>query len=108
MRNLSQVGIHNKIAFYLILAFVSLFLCLFPAVYLRAQEAVPEAETVAPEPEEKPLVIVLDPGHGGMADDGRPEGGVYEGFIEKELNLIVAESMKEELEKYENVTVYLT
>lgn len=60
----------------------------------------PEASAV---PETDSLVIVLDPGHGG--DE---EGGLYENFIEKDMNLIVANAMKEELEKYEGVTVYLT
>ena len=97
-------------------------LCLLPAKHLSEQEepvpapeGTPESgeeppgtqETVEEPPKDK-LVIVLDPGHGGMADDGRPEGGVYDGFVEKELNLIVAEAMKEELEKYQDVTVYLT
>lgn len=50
-----------------------------------------------------PIIIVLDPGHGGEA-----EGGIYNGILEKELNFKVANYAKEELEKYENVTVYLT
>ena len=96
--------------------FLVLILWLMPGKTLAAQEEpVPSPENVqAPEegeiqdlPKDK-LIIVLDPGHGGTADDGRPEGGVYDGFIEKELNLIVAQAMKEELEKYEDVTVYLT
>lgn len=113
---------HNKISAAAVCAFLVLFLCLLPANRLSAQEEpapAPEGAPVSgeepaaaePVPEEQPadkLVIVLDPGHGGMADDGRPEGGVYDGFVEKELNLIVAEAMKEELEKYEGVTVYLT
>lgn len=49
------------------------------------------------------LVIVIDPGHGG--DE---EGGMYDSFVEKELTLVTAKAMKEELEKYEDVTVYLT
>lgn len=49
------------------------------------------------------LVIVIDPGHGG-----EEEGGMYDSFVEKELTLITAKAMKEELEKYEDVTVYLT
>lgn len=84
-------------------------LCLLPVKNLYAQEepvSVPEG-TKEEMPEEE-LVIVLDPGHGGTKDDGTPEGGVYENFVEKEMNLIVAEAMKEELEKYENVTVYMT
>jgi N-acetylmuramoyl-L-alanine amidase len=50
-----------------------------------------------------PVVVVLDPGHGGSN-----EGGQYGELSEKELTLKVAEAMKEELEKYENITVYLT
>ena len=49
------------------------------------------------------LTIVLDPGHGG-----ENLGLNYNGHVEKEMNLIVANAMKEELEKYDNVTVYLT
>lgn len=84
-------------------------LCLLPVKNLYAQQepiSVPEG-TKSAQPEDE-LVIVLDPGHGGTGDDGKPEGGVYENFIEKEMNLVVAKAMKEELEKYENVTVYMT
>lgn len=55
------------------------------------------------ETEENPVVIVIDPGHGG---DNL--GAEYEDYTEKEMTLIVAKAMKEELEKYEGVTVYLT
>lgn len=49
------------------------------------------------------LCIVIDPGHGG-----ENLGGEYEDYTEKEMTIIVAKAMKEELEKYEGVTVYLT
>lgn len=49
------------------------------------------------------LVIVIDPGHGG-----ENEGAKYDGYVEKEMTMTVARAMKEELEKYENVEVYLT
>lgn len=52
---------------------------------------------------DEPLVIVIDPGHGG-----KNRGGEHESYTEKELTPIVARAMKEELEKYEGVTVYLT
>lgn len=115
MKNTLRHKPHNKITVIFTGLFLVVFLCLWPEKLLSAQEEpVPAAED-APVSEEgiqelpkDKLVIVLDPGHGGMADDGRPEGGVYDGFIEKELNLIVAQAMKEELEKYEDVTVYLT
>lgn len=63
-------------------------------VPLSEQEPVPEAE---------PVVIVIDPGHGG-----ENLGGQYEDYTEKEMTLIVAKAMKAELEKYEGITVYLT
>ena len=53
--------------------------------------------------EEKPIVVVIDPGHGG-----ENLGGQYEDYTEKEMTLITAKAMKEELEKYEGITVYMT
>lgn len=52
---------------------------------------------------DEPLVIVIDPGHGG-----ENLGAEYEEYTEKEMTMIVAEAMKEELEKYDQVVVYLT
>ncbi|MDE7285868.1 MAG: N-acetylmuramoyl-L-alanine amidase, partial [Lachnospiraceae bacterium] len=52
---------------------------------------------------DQPLVIVIDPGHGG-----ENLGAEYDGYTEKDMTLIVARAMKEELEKYDGVTVYLT
>lgn len=49
------------------------------------------------------LVIVIDPGH-----SGKNLGADYNGFLEKEMNMTVANAMMEELQKYNNVTVYLT
>lgn len=49
------------------------------------------------------LVIVIDPGHGG-----KNLGADYNGFLEKEMNMTVANAMYEELTKYEGVTVYMT
>lgn len=116
----------NKIAAFLYrtVAFIlcpGLCACLCVCLYagrisdVSAEELAAGSETVpAPEdaaaseggmtdmPEEK-LVVVIDPGHGG-----EEEGGMYDSFMEKELTLITAKAMKEELEKYENVTVYLT
>ncbi len=56
-----------------------------------------------PDTDTDSLVIVIDPGHGG--DE---EGGLCDHLVEKDMNLAVANAMKEELEKYQNVTVYLT
>lgn len=52
---------------------------------------------------DQPLVIVIDPGHGG-----ENLGAEYGGYTEKDMTLVVARAMKEELEKYDGVTVYLT
>ncbi|SFP47654.1 N-acetylmuramoyl-L-alanine amidase [Butyrivibrio proteoclasticus] len=52
------------------------------------------------------VVIVIDPGHGGTGEKNL--GAQYNGFSEKELTMQVATAMKEELEKYDNVSVYLT
>lgn len=61
------------------------------------------ASTVPAKAAEKPVVIVIDPGHGG-----NNLGAQHNGFTEKLLTLQVANAMKAELEKYDNVTVYLT
>lgn len=53
--------------------------------------------------EDDPVVVVIDPGHGG-----ENLGGEYEDYTEKEMTLVVANAMKEELEKYEGIEVYLT
>ena len=52
---------------------------------------------------DEPLIIVIDPGHGG---DNL--GAEYGNYTEKELTMVVAKAMKEELEKYDQVIVYLT
>lgn len=51
----------------------------------------------------EPVVIVIDPGHGG--DNLGAEYGEY---TEKDMTLVVARAMKEELEKYDDVVVYMT
>lgn len=51
------------------------------------------------------LTVVLDPGHGGDQSGAARDG---ESVEEKTLNLKIARYLKEELETYENVTVYLT
>lgn len=52
---------------------------------------------------QEPVIVVIDPGHGG---DNL--GAEYEEYTEKDMTLIVAKAMKEELEKYDNIIVYLT
>lgn len=93
---------------------VTAFLCFFSfAIYPTAQEVPyddPEGSHAAPSDAQdaqealaKDIVIVIDPGHGGDQ-----EGGMYDAFVEKDMTLITAKAMKEELEKYEGVQVYLT
>ena len=52
---------------------------------------------------DEPCVIVIDPGHGG-----ENLGADHNGYIEKDINMVVAQAMYEELLKYDNVEVYLT
>lgn len=52
---------------------------------------------------DEPHVIVIDPGHGG-----ENLGADHNGYIEKDINMVVALAMYEELLKYDNVEVYLT
>lgn len=61
----------------------------------------PGAETGPTE--DDPIIVVIDPGHGG-----ENLGGEYEDYTEKEMTIVVANAMKEELEKYEGIKVYLT
>ncbi len=51
----------------------------------------------------KEIVLVIDPGHGGSNT-----GGQIPGLMEKDITLITALAMKEELEKYEGIRVILT
>lgn len=74
------------------------FICIFTLVFNGFN-----VESIAAP---KSYVIVIDPGHGGVGD--RNLGAQYNGFSEKELTLQVANAMKAELEKYDNVKVYLT
>ncbi len=52
---------------------------------------------------DEPVVVVIDPGHGG-----ENLGAEYENYVEKEMTMIVARAMKEELEKYDGIQVYMT
>ena len=62
-----------------------------------------ETQSKLPGIERKGIVVVIDPGHGG-----ENLGGEYEDYTEKEMTLVTANAMKEELEKYEGITVYMT
>ena len=71
------------------------------SLVLPAQGGMVRAEELNPAPD--PVVIVIDPGHGG-----ENLGGQYEDYTEKDMTIVVAKAMKEELEQYEGVRVYLT
>lgn len=53
----------------------------------------------------EPVVVVIDPGHGGEENRG---GEVLPHYVEKNLTLQVAQAMKQTLEQFEGVEVYLT
>jgi N-acetylmuramoyl-L-alanine amidase len=73
---------------------IILILCFLPVCPVMAKEKV---------------VVVIDPGHGGYSEDESAYGAVYyDDLFEKDINLQTAFAMKEELEKYNNVVVYLT
>ncbi len=72
------------------------FWVLGPADYAYAAERVQNLSD--------PVVLVLDPGHGG--DEAGTQG--YENLDEKVMNMITAQTIREELSKYDNITVYLT
>lgn len=55
------------------------------------------------------IVVVIDPGHGGVVTDTNSNGGcIYNGVMEKDVNLITAQALYNELSQYQNVTVYMT
>lgn len=56
-----------------------------------------------PTANDENIVIVIDPGHGG-----ENLGADYEDYLEKDMNMVTANAMAEELAKYEGITVYLT
>ncbi|MBO5093407.1 MAG: N-acetylmuramoyl-L-alanine amidase [Lachnospiraceae bacterium] len=68
-----------------------------------ASETQPLSETQSLSETGKDIVVVIDPGHGGSNI-----GGQIPGLDEKNATLITALAMKEELEKYEGIAVYLT
>lgn len=81
------------------LALAILGIGLFPPgnVYAAANQA----------PDADPVVVVLDPGHGGYDQGARYKWG-GKTYKEKQLNLAIAKACKTELEKYAGVKVYMT
>ncbi|MGN1276971.1 MAG: RICIN domain-containing protein, partial [Floccifex sp.] len=60
------------------------------------------------ETEPDNIVICLDPGHGGNDSGTYTYYSSQDGLYEKYYNLKIAQYCKQELEKYANVTVYMT
>lgn len=57
------------------------------------------------------VVVVIDPGHGGEVVEGNESsnaGAMYHDLLEKDINLITAKALKDELGQYGNVEVHLT
>ena len=55
------------------------------------------------------VVVVIDPGHGGYSEDASAYGAVYKDELcEKDVNLETAFALRDELQRYNNVEVYLT
>lgn len=100
---------YKTIEYLVLMLAVILFIGNGMHVYtVHAQEPEPDSVSVGeqellPGLEKKQVVVVIDPGHGG-----ENLGGQYEDYTEKEMTLITAKAMKEELEKYEGITVYMT
>ena len=88
----------NRVMRYLVVstAMILTVVCSVHGIVVCAQE-------IKPENEKESIVVVIDPGHGG-----ENLGGEYEDYTEKEMTLVVANAMKEELEKYDGITVYMT
>ncbi|MBQ8946991.1 MAG: N-acetylmuramoyl-L-alanine amidase [Lachnospiraceae bacterium] len=49
------------------------------------------------------IKICIDPGHGG-----ENEGALWDDYVEKDMTMIVAEAMRDELEKYSGIEVFMT
>lgn len=93
--NLKKMKVYeNIINRIVIIIFLSCVLTIFcPAIFIDM--AIVEAA--------EPYVVVIDPGHGG-----ENLGADHNGYIEKDINMIVALAMYDELIKYDNIEVYLT
>ncbi|MGM9948323.1 RICIN domain-containing protein [Floccifex sp.] len=88
------------------------------AVNINQTENMIEEELVSPqsyaissyalEEQSDNIVICLDPGHGGTEPGTYTYYSSQDGLYEKYYNLKIAQYCKQELEKYANVTVYMT
>lgn len=80
-----------------------IFLFVFCSVFFLRAECVRASEM------EAPVVVVIDPGHGGAPGETEANGGAnYHDVYEKDINLETALAMKEELTEYRGIEVYIT
>ena len=82
------------VASYLLTAIMILLFMFSPVTCIKSHAA------------DSPVIIVIDPGHGGEGDEY--SGAVYNGYKEKDLTLRLAKALTAELSQYEDVKVYLT
>ena len=68
--------------------------------------AVPWKNNIQTVQAKEPIVVVIDPGHGGVG--GTNEGTKTGPYLEKTMTLLTAQAMKNTLEQFEGVKVYLT
>ena len=85
----------------------NIIIMIFGLLLLTGAFIVPSGTDVYASPK---VTVVIDPGHGGRSDaeDETNSGAKYHGLEEKDLTLITALSMYDELCEYGNVDVYLT
>lgn len=87
-----------------------ILVCLLTGILLAetGEEQVVSAEEVS-QNQISSVTVVIDPGHGGNPEEEEQNGGAfYQDVYEKDLNLIVANAMAEELKQYQGVEVYQT
>lgn len=74
---------------------------LFCTMFFSSQVSLQAAGRV--QSAKDPVVIVIDPGHGG-----ENLGTIENGFEEKTMTMLTAQAMYNELSRYDNVKVYMT
>lgn len=94
---MEQMGKNKLKKFLSVLAAAAVLISGVPQTQAAVQEITPV----------KPIVIVLDPGHGG-GDAGATRKWYTKTYREKDANLAIAKACKKKLEKYMGVKVYLT
>lgn len=92
----------HRIFSAILAAAAAALLVLTPSASLQAAAASGSSDS------SDPVVIVLDPGHGGPLQNSDNQGATYSPYTEKDLTLQLAKAVKAELSVYDNVTCYLT